>query len=311
MAKGFEMDAQSMAGTTVVLTGELPTLSDEEAKALLKAAGATVSKSVTRKTSFVVAGADAGSRLAKAQELGVPVLDEAAMLARLSSNLQAPVAIHEGTKMSAVALPQSAAQIKNRTEKACAQLLGLIAGITADGHLHDLEIQFLRTWLAEKRSDGEHWLHHRLSSLIEHILADGEVTDAERAELMQALQDAAGVNFSETGCVTPDAIAFPADDCEIFFAKATFCLTGKFFFGSRGECEAATTNAGGTCMSSVNRNTRYLVIGSAGATKSWKQATYGQKIDSAMKLKEKGHPIQIITEETWCTALKAGATTVC
>lgn len=78
MAKGFEMDAQSLAGTTVVLTGELPTLSDEEAKALLKAAGATVSKSVTRKTSFVVAGADAGSRLAKAQELGVPVLDEAA-----------------------------------------------------------------------------------------------------------------------------------------------------------------------------------------------------------------------------------------
>lgn len=201
--------------------------------------------------------------------------------------------------MSEVATPQSAAQIKNRAEKACAQLLGLIAGITADGHLHDLEIQFLRTWLAEKRSDGEHWLNSKISAHIEHIMADGVVTAVERAELMAALQAVAGVSFAETGCVTPDTITFPADDCDVFFANATFCLTGKFFFGSRGECEAATTDAGGTCMGSVNRNTRYLVIGSAGATKSWKQASYGQKIDSAMKLQEKGHPIQIITEEVW------------
>ena len=212
--------------------------------------------------------------------------------------------------MGEVSTPQSATQIKNRTEKACAQLLGLISGITADGHLHDLEIQFLRTWLAEKRSDGEHWLHHRLSTIIEHILADGEVTDEERAELMRALQDAAGVNFTETGCVTLDAIAFPADDCEVVFANTTFCLTGKFFFGSRGECEAVTTEAGGTCVGSVNRNTRYLVIGSAGATKSWKQATYGQKIDSAMKLKEKGLPIQIITEEVWRASFQTAPSSV-
>ena len=199
--------------------------------------------------------------------------------------------------------PQSAAQAKNRTEKACAQLIGLIAGITADGHLHDLEIQFLRTWLSEKRSDGEHWLHHRLSTMIERILADGVVTTEERAELMATLQDAAGVNFTETGCVTPEAISFPADDCAVVFENATFCLTGKFHFGSRGECEATTAAAGATCVGSVNRNTRYLVIGSAGATKSWKQATYGQKIDSAMKLKEQGHPIQIVTEEMWAQAL--------
>lgn len=199
-----------------------------------------------------------------------------------------------------------------RTDRACAQLLGLVAGITADGHLHDMEIQFLRTWLAEKRSDGEqHWLLSQIESHIDHILADGVITDTERVDLMAVLQNAGGTDFSETGSVTADPLAFPADDCEVFFSNATFCLTGKFFYGSRGECETATTEAGGTCMGSVNRNTRYLVIGSAGATKSWKQATYGQKIDSAMKLKEKGHPIQIITEETWCTALKADATTVC
>lgn len=206
--------------------------------------------------------------------------------------------------MSEVAIPKSAAEIKNRTEKACAQLLGLIAGITADGHLHDLEIQFLRTWLSEKRSEGEHWLSTQLSRHIEQILADGVVTDAERAELMAALQGASGVSFAETGCVTPDTVSFPADDCDVVLQGNTFCLTGKFHFGSRGECEAATTAAGGICTGSVNKSTRYLVIGSAGATKSWKQAAYGQKIDSAMKLKENSHPIQVVTEEVWLEALK-------
>ena len=72
-----------LAGKTVVLTGTLPTLSRDAAKDLLEAAGAKVAGSVSKKTSYVVAGEDAGSKLARAQELGVPVLDEAGMLALL------------------------------------------------------------------------------------------------------------------------------------------------------------------------------------------------------------------------------------
>ncbi|MBN8507225.1 MAG: NAD-dependent DNA ligase LigA [Burkholderiales bacterium] len=65
-----------LAGLSVVLTGTLPTLTRDEAKALLEAAGAKVAGSVSKKTSYVVAGAEAGSKLDKARELGVPVLDE-------------------------------------------------------------------------------------------------------------------------------------------------------------------------------------------------------------------------------------------
>lgn len=71
---------QLVSGKTFVLTGTLPSMGREEAKALLIAQGAKVASSVSKKTDYVVAGAEAGSKLEKAQALGVTVIDEAEML---------------------------------------------------------------------------------------------------------------------------------------------------------------------------------------------------------------------------------------
>ncbi len=68
------------AGRTFVLTGTLPTMSREDATAKIEAAGGKASGSVSKKTSYVLAGAEAGSKLDKAKELGVPVIDEAEFL---------------------------------------------------------------------------------------------------------------------------------------------------------------------------------------------------------------------------------------
>lgn len=80
---------QTLAGLTFVLTGTLEHFTRDEAGAQLKALGAKVSGSVSKRTSFVVAGAAAGSKLTKAQSLGVPVLDEAA-LERILETGEAP-----------------------------------------------------------------------------------------------------------------------------------------------------------------------------------------------------------------------------
>ena len=79
-----EKPAPGVVGKTFVLTGAMPTLTRDEAKARIEAKGGKVSGSVSKKTHYVVAGEDAGSKLVKAQELGVAVLDEQGLLSLLS-----------------------------------------------------------------------------------------------------------------------------------------------------------------------------------------------------------------------------------
>jgi DNA ligase (NAD+) len=75
----------ALAGLTVVVTGTLPTLSRAQATALIESQGGRVTSGVSRATSFVVVGDDAGSKLEKAHTLGIPILDEVGLLARVGA----------------------------------------------------------------------------------------------------------------------------------------------------------------------------------------------------------------------------------
>lgn len=77
---GCDSAASALAGKTFVLTGTLPTLTRDEATARIEAAGGKVSSGVSKKTSYVLAGEEAGSKLEKARSLGVAVIDEAEFL---------------------------------------------------------------------------------------------------------------------------------------------------------------------------------------------------------------------------------------
>jgi DNA ligase (NAD+) len=76
----------ALAGMTVVITGTLPTLSRVRATEVVEQAGGRVTSSVSRTTSFLIAGEDAGSKLEKAKALGVEIVDEAELLKRVESS---------------------------------------------------------------------------------------------------------------------------------------------------------------------------------------------------------------------------------
>jgi DNA ligase (NAD+) len=73
----------ALAGETVVITGTLASMTRDEARAAARAAGATVTDSVSRRTTLLVVGAEAGSKLRKAEELGVAIVDEDGFRRRL------------------------------------------------------------------------------------------------------------------------------------------------------------------------------------------------------------------------------------
>ena len=78
--------SKPLTGKTFVITGTLPTLSRDQAKDMLEAAGAKVAGSVSKKTDYLLAGSDAGSKLDKARELGVTVIDEKALRALFANS---------------------------------------------------------------------------------------------------------------------------------------------------------------------------------------------------------------------------------
>ena len=85
MAEEIVSKPQTLAGLTFVLTGTLKNYKRTEAAKLLEAMGAKCTGSVSKKTSYVIAGEAAGSKLTKAEQLGVPVLDESALVQILTT----------------------------------------------------------------------------------------------------------------------------------------------------------------------------------------------------------------------------------
>jgi DNA ligase (NAD+) len=84
--EGRQREAGALSGKLFVLTGTLPTLSRDQAREKIETAGAKVAGSVSKKTDYVVAGVEAGSKLIRAQELGITILDEPGLLALLDRN---------------------------------------------------------------------------------------------------------------------------------------------------------------------------------------------------------------------------------
>lgn len=191
--------------------------------------------------------------------------------------------------------------------QAIEQLLGIVEAMVADGHLHDLEIEFLKVWLAEHTEVARVWPGHAVSGAIETVLADGHVSEDERAYLMTTLKQLASGEFAFDDREGVAEFALPLDNAiEVTLRDSLVCLTGEFLHGTKAACERLLERAGGWPAAVVSRNVRYLVIGSK-VSPNWTQTSLGQTIKDALALQQAGHAIAIISERRWleCFAGKA------
>jgi len=192
--------------------------------------------------------------------------------------------------------------------QAIEQLLGIVEAMVADGDLHDLEIEFLKVWLAEHADVARVWPGNAVSGAIETVLADGHVSEDERAYLMTTLKQLASGEFAFDDPGGAAESALPLDNAvEITLRDSLACLAGEFLHGTKAACERLLERAGGWPAAVVSRNVHYLVIGSK-VSPNWAQMALGQTIKDALALQQAGHPIAIISERRWLEGLAGSAT---
>ncbi|SCK24660.1 hypothetical protein VAR608DRAFT_1961 [Variovorax sp. HW608] len=193
------------------------------------------------------------------------------------------------------------------TRQAIEQLLGIVEAMVADGDLDDLEIEFLGAWLAENSSLARVWPGSAIRSAIETVMADGHVSEEERAYLLTTLSQLARGDFAADGKKGSAELALPLDDeIEITLRDSLVCLAGEFLHGTKAACERLLERVGGWPVRAVSRDVRYLVIGSK-VSPNWAQTPDGKTIKDALALRQAGHAIAVISERRWLESLAQGA----
>ncbi|HEX5277559.1 MAG TPA: BRCT domain-containing protein [Fluviicoccus sp.] len=190
----------------------------------------------------------------------------------------------------------------NEFNQSLSSLLGIATGLLADGRLHDSEITFLNEWLKSNHVLSTRWPGDVIYSRVQEVLADGVITEDERAYLVDTLRKLTGSTLEELATSKHPTQLIEYEEPEIVYFGSAFCLTGDFVYGFRALCESLIVLRGGEIKTGVSKKLTYLVVGGIGSPE-WKHGSYGTKIDKAMEMKKAGATIQIVHEEHWLKSL--------
>jgi hypothetical protein len=179
------------------------------------------------------------------------------------------------------------------------ELLGFLSGVAADGVLKEQEIRSLCGWLDANVNICDEWPANRLVSRINEILEDGIITPEENADLLETIKNICGHQFEETGVAHGMTTEFFEDILGSFSHEGqSLCFSGKFVSGTRKVVESAAQRLGASVKRDVTKEVTALVIGTI-ASRDWRFSSHGRKIEKAIKLREGGSPVVIMTERTW------------
>lgn len=180
-------------------------------------------------------------------------------------------------------------------------LLGVAAGIVADGVVTQQEALFLQQWMESQLAHLEDPVINLLYQRIDLMLQDGMLDPEESAELLDTLRGFAGLSAAAPTAQTftaSNSLPLNQPEPDIAWDGRVFVFTGVMAFGPRKECERLVRERGGAIGAGVSKKVDYLVIGSIGNAQ-WRHSSYGAKIIRAVELREEGIPIAIIGEELW------------
>lgn len=200
--------------------------------------------------------------------------------------------------------PNAAFRERENILKTIEHLVGLCRGLVCDGQLHDGEIVYLDTWIRNNSTTiNEHPVGRLILQRVERVLADGVVTDEERAELIEVLGSVVGGAYDDgaAGGISMDAGS--ASSAEIEFQNRSFVITGKFIYGPRRLVEQAIIQRSGFIHDGVTQKTNYVVVGTMGS-RDWTNTSFGSKLEKVHKLREEGFPIVILSEPEWVDSLQ-------
>lgn len=177
------------------------------------------------------------------------------------------------------------------------ELIGIARGIAADGVLNHAEVEFLQKWLAANLSISDQPVIRTLFERVSDILRDGIADAEECTELLDTLNRFSNRDFELGEVLKSTSLPLCNPPPDLDFTGRTYCFTGTFTYGKRGDCERAVTERGASC-GGLSLRTNYLIVG-VYATESWKHSSMGNKILKACEWRDEGVPISIVSEEHW------------
>ena len=178
-------------------------------------------------------------------------------------------------------------------------LIGITAGLTADGKINQLEAEFLKNWIETHLIHLEDPVVNILYQRLADMLSDGVLDEDESVELLEILHQFAGLPVGAPQR-TANVSSLPLNDPipELDWLDRVFLFTGVMAYGPRKDCESLVTERGGVIGNSVSKKVHFLVVGSIG-NEQWLHSSYGTKIKKAVELRNSGVPIAIISETHW------------
>lgn len=201
--------------------------------------------------------------------------------------------------------PSGAITLGRRVERTTNELVGLCRGLLADGHVCQMEAEFLKNWIERNVAFASEYPFNRIYELLASILEDGQISSDESADLQETLSRfVGGETFDIAGETASLSTSLPLCRPEpvIIFESSVFVVTGTFSFGKRKRVEEEIEVRRGLLASAPSRKTRYLVIGELGS-RDWLSSNAGTKIQKAVELRDEGHPLAIVSEKHWVSAL--------